>query len=346
MRRKDTKVENVIIIGSGPAGQTAAIYTARADLSPLMFEGFMAGGSPGGQLMTTTEVENFPGFPEGVTGPDLMSNLHTQAERFGARFITQDVDAVDFSSRPFKITSDCKDYFAWSVIISTGASARYLDLESERRLLNRGVSACATCDGALPLFRDKELVVVGGGDSAMEEALFLTRFAEKVYIVHRREELRASKIMQERVRKHDKISVLMPWIVEEILGEKFVEGVRLRNTSDDGVCVQKCSGVFLGIGHTPNTRIFEEQLQLDDNGYIETYGKSSRTSVDGVFACGDVQDDVYRQAITAAASGCTAAIDCERWLAENKSEEKDAGARARLEDAGAIPPESAPSWIS
>jgi thioredoxin reductase (NADPH) len=306
----------------------------------------MAGGSPGGQLMTTTEVENYPGFPEGISGPELMNNLHMQAERFGARFITQDVEAVDFSRRPFKVTSDGKDYHAWSVIISTGASARYLDIESEGRLLNRGVSACATCDGALPLFRDKELVVVGGGDSAMEEALFLTRFAEKVYIVHRREELRASKIMQERVRNHDKISVLMPWVVEEILGKEFVEGVRLRNTANDSVHVQECSGVFLGIGHTPNTRIFEEQLQLDENGYIETFGTSSRTSVDGIFACGDVQDDVYRQAITAAASGCTAAIDCERWLADNKFEEKDAGALTRLRDAAAIPPIRTPSWIS
>ncbi len=346
MARRDFKIENVIIIGSGPAGQTAALYAARADLSPLMFEGFMAGGSPGGQLMTTTEVENYPGFPEGISGPELMNNLHKQAERFGTRFITQDVDAVDFSRRPFKVTSDGKDYFAWSVIISTGASARYLDIGSERRLLNRGVSACATCDGALPLFRDKELVVVGGGDSAMEEALFLTRFAKKVFIVHRREELRASKIMQERVRHHDNISVLMPWVVEEILGEESVEGVRLRNTADGSTYVQACSGVFLGIGHTPNTRIFEGQLQLDDNGYIETYGKSSQTSVDGVFACGDVQDDVYRQAITAAASGCAAAIDCERWLAENKLDENDAGARSRLEDAAPIPPWSTPSWIS
>jgi thioredoxin reductase (NADPH) len=340
------KKERVVIIGSGPAGQTAAIYAARADLSPLMFEGFMAGGSPGGQLMTTTEVENFPGFPEGITGPELMDNLRKQAERFGTRFMTQDVDAVDFSTRPFKVTSGGEDYFARSVIISTGASARYLDLESERRLLNRGVSACATCDGALPLFRDKELVVVGGGDSAMEEALFLTRFAEKVYIVHRREELRASKIMQERVRNHDKISVLMPWVVEEILGEEFVEGVRLRNTADGSTHVQECSGVFLGIGHTPNTAIFEDQLKLDDNGYIETLGKSSRTNVEGVFACGDVQDDVYRQAITAAASGCTAAIDCERWLAENDVEEKGAGAHARLEDAASRPPSSEPSWIA
>jgi thioredoxin reductase (NADPH) len=345
MRQNEEKIENVIIIGSGPAGQTAAIYAARANLEPLMFEGFTTGGSPGGQLMTTTDVENYPGFPEGVSGPDLMGNLHRQAERFGTRFVTQDVESVDFSYRPFKVTSEGRDYYAWSVIISTGASARYLDLESERRLLNRGVSACATCDGALPLFRDKELVVVGGGDSAMEEALFLTRFASKVYIVHRREELRASKIMQDRVRKNEKISVLMPWVVEEILGEEFVEGVRLRNTSDGSSHVQKCSGVFLGIGHTPNTRIFEEQLQLDDNGYIETFDKTSRTSVEGVFACGDVQDDVYRQAITASASGCVAAIDCERWLADKKPATADAGALTRLRDAGAIPPKITPSWI-
>ncbi len=309
-----SNTENVIIIGSGPAGQTAAIYTARADLSPLMFEGLMAGGQPGGQLMTTTEVENFPGFPEGVTGPVLMMNLRQQAERFGTRFVTQDVESVDFSERPFRVVSDGQEYFAHTVIISTGASARYLGLESEQRLMNRGVSACATCDGALPPYRDKELVVVGGGDSALEEAQFLTRFASKVHLVHRRAELRASKYMQERARENEKLVFQMPNIVEEVLGEDAVEGLRLRNPTTDETFVLPCAGLFLGIGHTPNTSIFDGKLDLAENGYIITEGKSSRTSVEGVFACGDVQDSVYRQAITAAGSGCAAAIDCERWL--------------------------------
>lgn len=309
-----SEVENVIIIGSGPAGQTAAIYAARANLAPLLFEGFTAGGQPGGQLMTTTEVENFPGFPDGVTGPDLMQRLRRQAERFGTRFVTQDVETVDFSRRPFRITSEGKDYLARSIIVSTGASARYLGLESERRLMNRGVSACATCDGALPAFRNQELVVVGGGDSAIEEALFLTRFASNVHIVHRRAEFRASKYMQDRARENHKIVFQMPAVVEEVLGDEFVEGLRLRDPTNDETRVLPCAGVFLGIGHTPNTALFEGQLKLRADGYIETLDRSSRTSVEGVFACGDVQDSVYRQAITAAGSGCTAAIDCERWL--------------------------------
>ena len=307
-------IENVIIIGSGPAGQTAAIYTARANLSPLMFEGFVAGGQPGGQLMTTTEVENFPGFPEGVTGPELMQRLRQQAEHFGTRFITQDVESVDFSERPFRVSSDGQEYLAQAVIISTGASARYLGLESEQRLLNRGVSACAICDGALPAFRNQELVVVGGGDSALEEAIFLTRFASKVHLVHRRTELRASKYMQERARENEKIVFQMPAVVEEVLGDDYVEGLRLRDTTNDETRVLPCAGLFIGIGHTPNTGLFEGQFRLRENGYIETIDKSSRTSVAGVFACGDVQDSVYRQAITAAGSGCMAAIDCERWL--------------------------------
>ena len=307
-------IENVIIIGSGPAGQTAAIYTARADLSPLMFEGFVAGGQPGGQLMTTTEVDNFPGFPEGVSGPDLMQGLRQQAERFGTRFITQDVEAVDFSEQPFRISSDGQEYLARAVIISTGASARYLGLESEQRLLNKGVSACAICDGALPAFRNQELAVVGGGDSALEEAIFLTRFASNVHLVHRRAELRASKYMQDRARENEKIIFRMPNVVEEVLGEDEVEGLRLRNPTTDETTTLPCAGLFVGIGHTPNTGLFEGQFRLRENGYIETIDKSSRTSVAGVFACGDVQDSVYRQAITAAGSGCMAAIDCERWL--------------------------------
>ena len=308
--------EDVIIIGSGPAGHTAAIYTARANLRPLMFEGFYAGGVAGGQLMTTTEVENFPGFPEGVSGPDLMASIRQQSERFGTRILTQDVEAVDFSVRPFKITSDGKDYLAKAVIISTGASAQYLGLASEKRLMNRGVSACATCDGALPPFRNKDLVVIGGGDSAMEEAMYLTRFASKVSIVHRRDELRASKIMGERAKENGKIEFLLSTVVEEVLGGEMVEGVRLKNLKTGDVWDKPIAGFFLGIGHVPNTKIFEGKLDMDDKGYLRTKGRSTFTSVEGVFAAGDVQDSVYRQAITAAGSGCQAAIDAERWLSE------------------------------
>ncbi len=317
MTANSNRVEDVIIIGSGPAGLTAAIYAARADLKPLLFEGFLAGGVPGGQLTTTTEVENYPGFPEGVSGPELMLQFRAQAERFGTRFITQDVESVNFSERPFRVTSEGEDYHARAVIVSTGASARYLGLESEKKLMNRGVSACATCDGALPVFRNQELVVVGGGDTAMEEALFLTRFASKVYIVHRRDELRASSIMQDHARANDKIEFIMPAVVEEVLGDSEVTGVRLRNPVTGEVWEKPVRGMFLGIGHTPNTGIFGDQLALDGTGYIVTEGRSTYTSVAGVFACGDVQDPTYRQAVTAAGSGCTAAIDCERWLAEN-----------------------------
>ena len=309
-----SNIENVIIIGSGPAGHTAAIYTARADLNPLMFEGFSTGGVPGGQLMTTTDIENFPGFPDGASGPELMMSLRKQSERFGTRIVTQDVQSVDFSKRPFKVTSEGKDYFAKAVIIATGASAKYIGLESEKRLLNNGVSACATCDGALPMFRNQELFVVGGGDTAMEEAQFLSRFASKVYVVHRREGFRASKIMLERAQKNEKIEFILNAVIDEVLGDEFVTGVRLRNTQNGETMEKECAGLFVAIGHKPNTDIFKGQLPLEDTGYIETVGKSSRTQVEGVFACGDVQDHVYRQAITAAGSGCMAAIDCERWL--------------------------------
>lgn len=311
------EVENVIIVGSGPSGHTAAIYAARADLKPLMFEGFSAGGIPGGQLMITTEVENFPGFPEGVTGPVLMENMRKQSERFGTRILTQDVERVDMSCRPFKVTSDGRDYYAKSLIIATGASARYLGLPSEKKLMNRGVSACATCDGALPVFRNKELVVVGGGDSAMEEALFLTRFASKVMIVHRREEFRASKIMLERARDSGKIQFVLNTVIDEILGDDAVTGVRLRNVRNNEVHDKPVAGVFMAIGHQPNTSLFAGQLDLEESGYIKTKNRSTYTSVAGVFACGDVQDHVYRQAISAAGSGCQAAIDAERWLAGN-----------------------------
>jgi thioredoxin reductase (NADPH) len=307
-------VENIIIIGSGPAGHTAAIYTARANLRPLMFEGFSTGGVPGGQLMITTEVENYPGFPEGVTGPDLMTELRKQSERFGTRIVTQDVEGVDFSKRPFEVISEGKDYHAKAVIIATGASARYLGLESEQRLMNRGVSACATCDGALPIFRDKELVVIGGGDSAMEEALYLTRFASKVWIVHRRDQLRASKIMGDRAKKNDKIGFFLDTVVDEVIGDQQVEAVKLRNVKSGEVIDKQVAGVFLAIGHTPNSSVFEGQIDMEESGYIKTEGKSTYTSVEGVFACGDVQDSTYRQAITAAGSGCAAAIDAERWL--------------------------------
>jgi thioredoxin reductase (NADPH) len=309
-----SEIESVIIIGSGPAGHTAAIYTARANLRPLMFEGFTAGGVAGGQLMITTEVENFPGFPEGITGPELMDRMRKQSERFGTRILTQDVQAVDLSQRPFRVTSDGKDYLARALIIATGASARYLGLPSEKRLMNRGVSACATCDGALPIFRNKELVVVGGGDSAVEEATYLTRFAGKVHLVHRRDKLRASKIMAERARTHPKITLVLDTVVEEVLGKDQVSGVRLKNVKTGAVTELSVAGVFLAIGHSPNTEIFKGQLALGESGYVETRGKSSYTSVDGVFACGDVQDHTYRQAISAAGSGCQAAIDTERWL--------------------------------
>lgn len=317
----DASIENVIIIGSGPAGHTAAIYSARANLKPLMFEGFSAGGVPGGQLMITTEVENYPGFPEGVTGPDLMVALRKQSERFGTRILTQDVDKVDFSKRPFAVTSEGKTYHAKAVIVATGASARYLGIDSEKRLMNRGVSACATCDGALPLFRNQELVVVGGGDSAMEEAMFLTRFAKKVTIVHRRSEFRASKIMVDRARKNSKIAIMTPYGVDEILGDEQVSGIRLRHLETNKVEEHAIGGVFVAIGHVPNSALFRDQLEMDDTGYLKTRGKSTYTNIDGVFACGDVQDHVYRQAITAAGSGCAAAIDMERWLERHEAGE-------------------------
>jgi thioredoxin reductase (NADPH) len=307
-------VENVIIIGSGPAGHTAAVYTARADLKPLMFEGFNAGGIPGGQLMTTTEVENYPGFPDGVSGPEMMMAFKAQSERFGTRLVMQDVQEVDLSQRPFRLKSDGVEYLAKALIIATGASAKYIGLDSEQRLMNKGVSACATCDGALPMFRDKHLAVVGGGDTAMEEALFLSRFASKVTLIHRREVFRASKIMLERVEKHEKIEIVTNARVIEVLGESEVTGLRLEDTVTDEQRDLEVTGLFVAIGHQPNTQVFGEQLDKDERGYLVTQADSSYTNVDGVFACGDVQDHVYRQAVTAAGSGCMAAIDTERWL--------------------------------
>lgn len=304
--------EKVVIIGSGPAGLTAAIYTARADLRPLMIEGMERGG----QLMLTTDVENFPGFPDGVMGPELMESFRKQAERFDTRIMSSDVTKVDFSSRPFKIWVDDDEYQADSVIISTGASARWLGIESETRLRGHGVSACATCDGFF--FRDKEIAVVGGGDSAAEEAIFLTKFASKVYLIHRRDELRASKIMAKRVLEHDKIEVIWDTVVEEVLGEELVTGLRLLNRVTKETSELPVEGLFLAIGHDPNTKIFQGQVELDDQGYI-VIGENTMTSVPGVFAAGDVTDHVYRQAITAAGMGCQAAIDAERWLDDQEN---------------------------
>ncbi len=305
---QDRKVEKVIIIGSGPAGYTAAIYTSRALLSPLMFEG----ENSGGQLMITSDVENFPGFPEAVTGPDLMGHMRKQAERFGTRFETRNVTRVDLKSRPFKVWDGDKEYQAHSLIISTGASAKYLGLPSEKAFYNKGVSACATCDGAF--FRNMEVAVVGGGDTAMEEANFLTRFATKVHILHRRDQFRASKIMVEKTLKNPKIKVHWNTEVTEIRGEQFVTGLKLRDTQTKAERDLTISGFFLAIGHKPTTELFNGVLDLDETGYIKTKPHSSYTSIDGVFAAGDVQDHVYRQAITAAGSGCMAAIDAERWL--------------------------------
>lgn len=306
------QIENVIIIGSGPAGLTSAVYTARARLNPFMIEGEEAGG----QLMITTEVENYPGFDHGITGPKLIEVMRKQAERFGTRFLTQNVTKVDFSKRPFKVWVGEKLYQAKTIIISTGASAKYLGLPSEKKYMNRGVSACATCDGAF--FRDVEVAVVGGGDTAMEEAQFLTRFASKVYIVHRRDEFRASKIMVERALKNPKIQALWNREVAEVLGnEKNVTGLVLKDTKTGATEQKAVEGLFLAIGHKPNTDVFREFLNLNETGYILTKPGSTYTNVPGVFAAGDVQDPTYRQAITAAGTGCMAAIDAERWLEAN-----------------------------
>ncbi|MEE8330679.1 MAG: thioredoxin-disulfide reductase [Acidimicrobiia bacterium] len=299
--------ERVTIIGSGPAGLTAAIYAARADLNPFMIEGAQAGG----QLMLTTDVENYPGFPDGIMGPELMDQFRKQAERFGTRIVTADVTKVDFSSTPFKVWVGADEYESDAIIISTGASARWLEVPGEEALRGFGVSACATCDGFF--FKEKELVVVGGGDSAMEEAIFLTKFASKVTIIHRRDEFRASKIMVQRALDHPKIEVIWDSVVDEILGDGTVSGVAVRNVKTDETTDLKTDGVFVAIGHTPNTALFEGQLELNEKGYIEVF-EGTATSVSGVFAGGDVVDFVYRQAITAAGSGCAAAIDAERWL--------------------------------
>lgn len=307
----------MVVIGTGPAGLTAALYTSRANLDPVVFQG----SEPGGQLSTTTDVENFPGYPDGVMGPDMMQHFEAQAKRFGADLRWGTVTSVDFSERPFRMVIDEETaVLADAVIISTGASAQYLGLENEKRLLGHGVSACATCDGAF--FREQDVAVVGGGDTALEEALFLTRFARKVYVIHRRDELRASMIMQERAIAEEKIEFLWNRTVEDVLGEKEVTGVVLRDTQSGEVSELPLQGLFLGIGHRPNTDIFKHILTLDSNNYIVTEPDSTYTSVAGVFACGDAQDHVYRQAVTAAGTGCMAAIDAERWLSEQEAAER------------------------
>ena len=300
----------VIIIGSGPAGLTAAIYSARANLNPLVFEGIQ----PGGQLTITTDVENYPGFPDGVMGPDMMDNFRKQAQRFGAECLFQTVEKVDISKQPFSVWANGQKYQSDSIIISTGASAKLLGLDSEKELMGNGVSACATCDGFF--YKDKKVVVVGGGDSAMEEATFLTKFASEVIIIHRRDEFRASKIMVERAIKNPKISIKYNSVVKNIIGAKDsgVESIEIEDVKSKTTSFFNCDGVFMAIGHVPNTKIFKSSLRLDENGYIITMPDSTHTNIEGVFACGDVQDSIYKQAVTAAGSGCMAALDAEKWL--------------------------------
>ncbi len=319
-----TESRQVVVIGSGPAGLTAAIYAARAQLSPLVIEGELSSTSdqPGGQLMLTTEVENFPGFVNGIMGPELMQAFRGQAARFGAEYLTAKVSRVDLSSRPFGLWVGDPDaaeptYAAEALIVATGAKSLMLDLPNEERLLGYGVSTCATCDGFF--FRERDIAVVGGGDSALEEALFLTRFADSVTIVHRRGELRASKVMQQRAFAHPKINFRWNTTVIDVLGDTKVTGVRLRDTVSEEESELELAGLFVAIGHQPNTSLFKGQLDMEDTGYLRTTD-GTRTNVDGVFACGDVQDHRYRQAVTAAGSGCMAAIDVERWLEEQQAE--------------------------
>ncbi len=303
----------VVILGSGPAGLTAALYTARANLDPIIFEGFEAGG----QLTLTTDVENYPGFPDGIQGPELIDNMRKQAERFGAKCVLAEVNSVDLSTRPFKVVSGENVLEAETLIVASGASARLLGLDSEKILIGHGVSTCATCDGFF--FKGKELVVVGGGDSAVEEGVFLTKFATKVSIIHRRDKLRASKILQDRAFKNSKLDFIWDSVVEEILGNKDegVKGVRIKNVKTGEVATKECQGVFIAIGHNPNTQILKAQLEMNEAGYIVTKNGSTITNVPGAFAAGDVQDQVYRQAVTAAGSGCMAALDAERFLEEH-----------------------------
>lgn len=308
--------QKIVIVGSGPAGYTAALYSARAGLAPVVISGL----EPGGQLVTTTDVENYPGYADGILGPDMMEDFKRQAVRFGADVRHGIVTGLDLSARPFRLEVDEREpVLADVLIVATGASARYLGLENERRLLGHGVSACATCDG--PFFRGSDVAVVGGGDAAMEEALFLTRFAPRVYLIHRRDKLRASKIMQDRVLENDRISVLWNTVVIDVLGDGQVEGIRVRDTITGERQDLAVAGLFIAIGHTPNTALFRSWLDLDDQGYILTQPRSTYTNIEGVFACGDAQDHVYRQAVTAAGTGCMAAIDAERFLAQEASSE-------------------------
>jgi thioredoxin reductase (NADPH) len=318
-------LREVIIIGGAVAGYTAALYTARANMNPLVIEGL----NWGGQLMITSDVENYPGYPEGIMGPEMMQDFRKQAARFGAEFITDDATRVDFSERPFRVWVGDDEYRAETVIIATGANARQLGLESEKKLQGRGVSYCAVCDAAF--FKDQEVVVVGGGDSAMEEATFLAKFADKVSIVHRRDVFRASPIMVDRARASDKIEFVTDSVVEEVLGDDRVTGVVVRNVKTDERTEIPADGFFVAIGHDPNTELYRGQLDMDESGYLITNGKSSETNVEGVFAAGDVQDHVYRQAVTAAGSGCMAALDSERWLAAQRGREADALAAPRTD---------------
>lgn len=307
----------LVIIGSGPAAHTAAIYAARANLNPLLFEGFMTGPS-GGQLMTTTEVENYPGFPEGILGPELMANFRKQSIRFDTTVLSEDVEWVDLSKRPFIVKGSQTQVEAETLIIATGASAKRLDIEGARdgEFWQKGVTACAVCDGAAPIFRNRPLFVIGGGDSAVEEAVFLTKYGSRVYLVHRRDQLRASKIMADRAMKHPKIEILWNSAIEKISGDKHVKKVLLKNFVDGKMEEREAGGVFFAIGHQPNTGFLNGQVELDKAGYIVVKDGSMRTSVEGVFAAGDVQDHIYRQAVTAAGTGCMAALDAERWLTE------------------------------
>ncbi len=315
------RVENVVIIGSGPAGHTAAIYAARADLEPLMYEGFMAGNiAAGGQLTTTTDVENYPGFPEGIQGPELMDEMRKQSKRFGTRIKTETIAQVDLSQRPFRLQNEAGDEVRTeSVIIATGATAKTLDLPGVRRLWQKGISACAICDGALPVFRNKPLVVIGGGDSACEESLYLSKFGSEIHMLVRRDQMRASRIMQQRVADNPKITVHWNTLPVEVLGNDLVSGVRAKDKHTGEHRDIEAGGLFFAIGHQPNTAFLAGQLDADEVGYLKTEPESTRTSIEGVFACGDVKDKVFRQAVTAAGSGCMAAIEAERWLAERRS---------------------------
>ncbi len=318
----DTNVRDLIIIGGGPAGYTAALYAARADLEPLVIEGFAWGG----QLMITSDVENYPGYADGIMGPEMMADFRRQAERFGAEFLTDDVTTVDFSQRPLRVSVGSDVHLARAVIVATGASARWLDIESEEKHKGRGVSACATCDAAF--FRQKDVYVVGGGDSAFEEALFLTKFATRVHLVHRRDQFRASRIMVDRALANEKLDFVLNTVVDEVLGQESLEGLRLRSTVTGEIWDVSADGLFVAIGHDPNTALFIDQLDHDEAGYLVTEPGSTATNVPGVFAAGDVQDHVYRQAVTAAGSGCMAALDAERYLASLVPSAEPAAARS------------------